>query len=154
MNEQEMVHSANLDCTPDALFDYLTQPGRWHEWHPNSVGASHDADTLAVGDAFEEEFQIQLLGWAPLRIRRRFSYRVVRSERPGLWEIHGTGRGVNLSFVYRMEDAPGGCRFTRTLRYRLHGPLALLGPLARRRNRQMSQRAMDNLVAHWKKRDS
>ena len=42
----QLHHSIHLAPPPDAVYAYVTQPWRWHEWHPNSRSASHSPEPL------------------------------------------------------------------------------------------------------------
>ena len=45
----------------EAVYDYVTQPDRWHEWHPTSLGAdTGTSGSLPAGQRFTET--IDLLG--------------------------------------------------------------------------------------------
>jgi len=60
----------------DAVYDYVTQPDRWHEWHPTSLGAdTGTTGPLPAGARFTE--MIDLLG-----VRVPMSYRVQIARRP------------------------------------------------------------------------
>ena len=32
-----LYNEIEIHCTAEKLFNYVTQPWRWHEWHPASV---------------------------------------------------------------------------------------------------------------------
>ena len=49
----------DIAVTPETLYRFVTQPWRWHEWHPSSVGAEAAVDELAVGDTFDEVIELR-----------------------------------------------------------------------------------------------
>ena len=42
-------HSLDIACPVDAFYAYVTQPWRWHEWHPSSRSARAAVDVLRAG---------------------------------------------------------------------------------------------------------
>ena len=138
-------NTIEINCTPEALYAYLAQPWLWHEWHPNSKGATAESKHLAVGDTFTEQFEAQPVSFLPLRIRREFHYTVVHEEPCLFRELSATGKGVKIRFRYHFEPNGTGAKFTRILDYELSGLLRLLGPLFRQQNIKNSNLAMVNL---------
>lgn len=139
-----MTHTIDVTCSPQQMFDYISQPWRWHEWHPNSTGASQASRPLSVGDGFVEDFAIRPVPFLPLTLHRKLHYRVISARPPEAWEIKATmeGGGADIHFRYRFEPTAAGARFTRTLDYTIHGPMKLLAPLIRRANTRNSELAM------------
>src|SRR5688500_6061105 len=84
-----LQHTLQLVCAPLALYDYVTQLWRWHEWHPSSRHARAAVDRLQAGDEFEEEIELQPLAPWPPTLRRQTHYRVLEAQ-PGVqWEAEG-----------------------------------------------------------------
>lgn len=139
-------HSIPIRCTPRALYDYVTQPWRWHEWHPSSKSATATTDVLQVGDTYTEVIELRPFAILPLRIRRRLGYEVLVATPPREWAVRATSRGSVMSLRYRFEPIAEGVRFTRTLSYQINGPLVVLGPFLERQNRRVSVAALANLT--------
>ena len=71
----------------DAVYSYVTQPDRWHEWHPTSLSADVTTGSLSAGTRFTE--MIDLLG-----VRVPMSHRVQTARPPGRIQggVHLPGR--------------------------------------------------------------
>ena len=144
-----ITHTANIKCTQRALYEYISSPWLWHEWHPNSRGAMASTQPLGIGDSFVEQFVLRPLPILPLTIRREFHYRVTSAEPHAFWEIAGTGKGVELRFRYHFDPTDNGVRFTRCLEYEISGPVSLIAPLVHHSNRLNSERAMSGLARRF-----
>lgn len=138
-------NAVSIACPPEVLYAYVTQPWRWHEWHPSSRSARADAQTLAVGDGFDEVIELQPFAPLPSTLRRDVRYRVCEAEPGRRWVVEGTMRSGWLRISYQFEPDGNGTRFERTLEYRAQGALRLLLPILRRRNAALSVLALDNL---------
>jgi len=120
---------ALIQCPPRVIFDYVTAPEHWPEWHPSSLGVTGATNhPLNIGEQCTEHF----------RVAGREGYvvwTVVDCEVPRLWvitgEIAGGGSGT---ITYTLTPADGGTRFEREFVYPLPNPLlALLDALVLRR---------------------
>lgn len=140
-----LENTIDMACTPRALYDYVTRPWLWHEWHPNSRQASESEQALAVGDHFEEVIELQPLSPLPWRLRRHTRYQVLVAEPQRCWEVRGETRDGWLEIAYRFTEVATGTRFSRTLRYETRGRTALLMPVLRGRMAAMSSLALSNL---------
>jgi hypothetical protein len=147
-------HRIPIRCTPRALYDYVTQPWRWHEWHPSSKCAAATTDVLEVGDTYTEVIELRPFAFLPLQIRRQLSYEVLVATPALEWAVRATSRGSVMNLRYRFEPNAEGVSFTRTLSYEIKGPLAVLGPLLARQNRRMSVIALANLTRVMEAGDS
>ncbi|CAK9066364.1 HTH-type transcriptional regulator VqsM (Virulence and quorum sensing modulator protein), partial [Durusdinium trenchii] len=99
------------------VYDYVTQPWCWHEWHPSSQSAVSDVDVLGVGDTFDEVIRLQPLSPLPLNIRRQTHYRVVLAE-PGVsFEVRGETGDGDLTIHYDLVRVDEGTLFRRALEY-------------------------------------
>ena len=96
--------TATIACPIEDLYDYVTTPAHWPEWHPSSLGVSDDADhSLAVGEEVTERFLVA---------GRRGSvvWRVTERDAPNSWVIVGA-----------IESSQGGGTITYTLSQRHDG---------------------------------
>jgi hypothetical protein len=140
-----LQNTIDIACAPRTLYDYVTQPWRWHEWHPSSRSARATVDTLQVGDEFDEVVELQPLSPLPLTLRRQTRYCVRVAEPAQRWEVEGAMRDGWLRIGYRFAPQGDGTRFERTLDYGARGPSRLLMPLLRARTARLSVLALDNL---------
>jgi Polyketide cyclase / dehydrase and lipid transport len=115
-----IVHTADLACTPQALFDFVTNASQWYRWHP-ATHAVRDvpARPLVLGETMVEHI---------VAAHRSFeaTWTVIDCEAPRLWRIEtATPFGASV-LTYRMAPAPGGCHFERTCDFRSEGAWHLL----------------------------
>jgi uncharacterized protein YndB with AHSA1/START domain len=104
----------------DRVYDYVTQPDRWHEWHPTSLSAdTGTTGSLPMGTRFTEV--IDLLG-----IRVSMSYRVQIARRPSEFKTVFTSLAVDGSIHYFLLPHQGGTLFKRVLTYETELQLATL----------------------------
>ncbi|MBD8666582.1 SRPBCC family protein [Pseudomonas lurida] len=104
----------------EAVYDYVTQPDRWHEWHPTSLSAdTGTSGSLPAGARFTEF--IDLLG-----VRVPMSYRVQIARRPGEFKTVFTSLAVDGSIHYFLLPHQGGTLFKRVLTYETELQLATL----------------------------
>lgn len=143
-----ITNVVEAQCSPQALYRYITQPWLWHEWHPNSVGANTDEKALAIGDTFVEQFCLRPVDWLPLTLRRQLNYTVIDAKPGQYWEIKALANdgGSAIHFQYHFEPTNDGVRFTRILRYQIKGMMRLLAPILLRANRRNSVIAMQSLI--------
>lgn len=140
-----LEHEILIGCSPQQVFDYVTQPWRWHEWHPSSLSAEATSERLEVGSGFDERIEVQPLAPFPPRIERAVRYEVLQSEPPLLWVTRGEMRSGWLQIRYSLKMSSEGTRFHRRLEFDVSGPLRLLRPALIRRQRTVSALALQQL---------
>jgi uncharacterized protein YndB with AHSA1/START domain len=103
-----------LCATPEAVYNYLTRPALWCEWHHASLGTTPNARaSLAAGDEFDET--IRTVG-----IRKELHWRVLDAQPARRWEASATmADGSSVHLTYAFVAVAGGTCFTRTLSYSL-----------------------------------
>ncbi len=117
------------------VYDYVTQPDRWHEWHPTSLGAeTGTSGSLGAGSRFTE--MIDLLG-----VRVPMSYRVQIARRPDEFKCVFTSVAVDGSIHYFLQPFRDGTLFKRVLTYETELQLATL----HERMHELSAIALDRL---------
>ncbi|MDN6864926.1 MULTISPECIES: SRPBCC family protein [Pseudomonas] len=117
------------------VYDYVTQPDRWHEWHPTSLGAeTGTSGSLGAGSRFTE--MIDLLG-----VRVPMSYRVQIARRPDEFKCVFTSLVVDGSIHYFLQPFRDGTLFKRVLTYETELQLATL----HERMHELSAIALDRL---------
>lgn len=123
-----MVHSVEIDRTPDDVFAYVTDMSRFPEWQDKVLAAAPPEAQLAVGSrgtltrrdgGREQTLTSELTEYEP---PRRYAFRVVDGP------VRAQGRGT-------FEPLEGGSRtrFTFELDFEGHGIGKLLVPLVVRR---------------------
>jgi hypothetical protein len=115
--------SAMIACPIETLYNYVTTPAHWLEWHPSSLGVSDGADhSLLVGERA-----------APIR-----------------WVIQGAiknSRGGG-TITYTLSQRPDSVFFEREFIYPAIGPLiVVLDALVLRRIQAESEEATRRLKA-------
>lgn len=137
-----------ISVSTEALFNYVTQPWLWHEWHPSSASAKSDHSVLAEGDGFDEVIEVQPLAPLPPRLRKHTAYVVTHSNPYQSWEVKGKMKGGWLRIRYAFEAIPGkpeSTRFHRRLEFAVSGPNRLLLPFLKRKMTKISPEALANL---------
>jgi carbon monoxide dehydrogenase subunit G len=148
MSQRRIENEIEIACPPERVYDYVTQPWCWHEWHPSSQSAVSDADVLSVGDTFDEVIRLQPLSPLPLNIHRKTHYRVVVAERGVVFEVRGETGDGGLTIHYSLVREGSGTRFRRTLTYEVRGLMSLIEPLLLYpRMKKLSAQALANLKA-------
>lgn len=124
-----------INAPLETVYDYVTQPDRWHEWHPTSLGAeTGTSGSLGAGSRFTE--MIDLLG-----VRVPMSYRVQIARRPDEFKCVFTSVAVDGSIHYFLQPFRDGTLFKRVLTYETELQLATL----HERMHELSAIAMDRL---------
>lgn len=141
-----MENSIVIARTPEQVFAYVTQPWRWHEWHPSSRSAEAKVEVLAVGDCFDEVIQLQPLSPLPLTLRRQTRYTVLRSEAGVVWEVRGETDDGALTIHYDFRAQGADTVFHRRLQYEVRGAMQWIEPwLLKPRMKALSAQALANL---------
>jgi uncharacterized protein YndB with AHSA1/START domain len=101
------------------VFDFITTPGKWPQWHPASVSVSGNAGhSLLQGEQVGEDISVAgRHGQVTWSVRERSA--------PHRWVIDGTGKdGGRATITYTLTQHPDGTNFERELVYTM--PNALL----------------------------
>ena len=137
--------TATIACPIEALYDYVTTPAHWPEWHPSSLGVSDGAEhSLLVGEAVTERFLVA---------GRRGSvvWTVTERDAPQRWVIVGAIEGSNGggTITYNLSQRADGVFFEREFVYPAPNALfAVLDALiVRRRIQAESEEATRRLKA-------
>lgn len=148
MSQRRTENEIVIARPPQQVYDYVTQPWCWHEWHPSSQSAVSDVDVLGVGDTFDEVIRLQPLSPLPLNIRRQTHYRVVLAE-PGVsFEVRGETGDGDLTIHYDLVRVDEGTLFRRALEYEVRGAMRLIEPvLLFPKMKKLSAVALANLKA-------
>ena len=138
-NEIEIAVSA------EDLFNYVTQPWLWHEWHPSSKSAKAAHSFLATGDEFKEVIEVQPLAPLPWRMSRTTRYSVTESVPFHTWEVEGKMKDGWIRIRYDFEQKGDVTLFTRELNFSVTGPNRMLLPMLKSKMEKISMVALNNL---------
>ena len=126
-----IVTTILIERPPAMVFDYVTSPGYWPQWHPSSVSAEMPdgqvADhPLGAGEQAREYIAVG-------SHRDHVVWTALRCECPRHWVISGrAGSGGSAILTYELEaQGPGATLFRRELVYSLPQGVRFLwlGPL-------------------------
>ena len=109
------IHTTiDIPRPPEAVFDFVTNPGSWPQWHPSSLGVSGVTDhSLEVGEQVTEAFRVA-------GRRGSVTWTCIERDRPHRWAIEGSpqeGGSGTISYLLTAHD--GGTRFERTFVYHM-----------------------------------
>jgi len=134
-----------IAVTAKDLFNYVTQPGQWHEWHPSSKSATPAQGSLSAGDEFEELIEVQPLAPLPPRMLRTTHYKVVECVPFQTWAVEGKMKDGWIRIHYDFEEKGRVTFFARTLDFSVSGPNRILMPVLRAKMDKISLIALKNL---------
>ena len=126
------------------VYEYVTTPGNWPDWHPSSLGVSGQTDhSLEVGEKVTEAFRV-------VGREGEVVWTVTEKETPIRWKISGDiiGReGAGGDITYALTESEGGTLFERTFEYTLphYGYFLLNVVYYRRKVNQESRAAVEAL---------
>jgi uncharacterized protein YndB with AHSA1/START domain len=102
----------------EQVFDFITTPATWPQWHPASVSVSKDANhSMLPGEEITEN--ISVAGH-----RGQVTWLVRERSAPRRWVIDGTGKdGGRATITYTLTQHPVGTNFERELIYAMPNPL-------------------------------
>src|SRR5690242_20677622 len=126
----------------EQVFDFVTTPGSWPQWHPSSLGVSGATDhSLEPGEQVTERFCVAgrngVVVWT-----------VVDRQAPRRWVIKGlVGDIGGGTITYNLTAHPEGTNFEREFVYEFFNPLiAFLGRLfAHHKMEEESSKALQQL---------
>jgi uncharacterized protein YndB with AHSA1/START domain len=136
--------AATINRPVEQVYEYVTTPGHWPEWHPSSLGVSGGTDhSLAVGEQVTERFLVA-------GRRGEVVWTVRERQAPHRWVIDGTitsAGGGSGTVAYTLSPREGQTFFEREFTYPAPNVLfALLDALLiRRRVRAESKEALRRL---------
>jgi Sec-independent protein secretion pathway component TatC len=134
-----------IAATAKDLYNYVTQPSRWHEWHPNSRSAKAANSYLATGDEFSERVEIQPLAPFFPAMKRSIAYTVTESVPFHTWQTEGQIKDGRIRIRYDFAEKGGVTFFSRSVVLDVTGMTRLLLPLLKSRMEKLSMIALTNL---------
>lgn len=129
------VNEVVIEAPINEVYVYVSQPDRWHEWHPASLSASTGTvKALKEGDTFSEK--IRIYGQ-----ETEMNYKVVTASPPNEFKTAFTSPLIDGTIHYQLETRGSGTYFKRTLEYSLDKYIATM----QAGMKKMSVVALDNL---------
>jgi uncharacterized protein YndB with AHSA1/START domain len=113
-----ICNSIQLRQPIEQIFDFITTPGNWPQWHPASVSVGGSADhSLLPGEEVTENISVAgHHGQVTWLVRERSA--------PHRWVIDGTGKnGGRATITYTLSPHPDGTNFARELVYAMPNQL-------------------------------
>ena len=148
-----MSHSIFIAKPPQAVFDYVTQPWLWHQWHPNSKSAQSQVERLQLHDEFDEIIELKPLSWLPIKLTRQTHYKVEESVPGERWQVRGKGQDGWLELRYRIRPDDKGSYFVRDLTFEMQGLSRLLMHALHKQMQKTSVLALNNLKCQLERDD-
>ena len=102
-------NTIEVGCPPETMYEYVTQPWLWHEWHPNSRSATAASERLSEGDSFDEVIELQPLSPLPITLTKYPHYSVIAATPGKHWRVEGTMKGGWLQIDYQFEPQSAAC---------------------------------------------
>jgi uncharacterized protein YndB with AHSA1/START domain len=137
-----IYNSVQIRQPIERVFDFITTPANWPQWHPASVSVGGNADhSLLAGEEVTEDISVA-------GRRGQVTWLVRERSEPHRWVIDGTGKdGGGATITYTLTAHPAGTNFERELVYTMPNPvLAVLDSLIiRSRMRADSIEALQRL---------
>jgi uncharacterized protein YndB with AHSA1/START domain len=137
-----ICNSIQISQPIEQVFDFITTPANWPQWHPASISVSTNADhPLLQGEKVTEDISVAgRHGQVTWLVRERSA--------PRRWVVDGNGKtGGRATITYTLTPHPDGTNFERELVYAM--PNALLAVLdwliIRSRMRADSAQALQRL---------
>jgi uncharacterized protein YndB with AHSA1/START domain len=114
-----ICNSIQISRPLEQVFDFITTPANWPQWHPASVSVGANADhSLLQGEKVTEDIAVT-------GRRGQVIWLVRERSAPRRWVIDGNGKdGGRATITYTLTPHPDGTNFERELVYTM--PNALL----------------------------
>ena len=127
--------AVEIGCSPEDVFDYVTDIGREFEWNSRTKRVAKLTNgPIGAGTRWEGEW----VAGDPMIIE------YVAFDRPRGWRAIGRSRGLLVVSEGRVEAAGDGARLTLRFELEPHGQLRLVAPLI---GRIMRGRERQNVAA-------
>lgn len=120
MTEHVHINEILIDRSVDDVYAYVTQPWRWHEWHPASESATCAPGALVHGTHFDEVASMKPFPLLPIRMRSHLHWTVLKTSAPNMVELKGKSTMIDVHVRYEIERL-GQTRFRRVFRFRVKG---------------------------------
>lgn len=133
MFSHQYFHEVTVAREPEAVFDYVTNPNRWHEWFSASRPARIDLDPQQPGERFQLTTRFRWFSWLPLQLEQNVECEVSKSDRPYLWEVEAESPIIKAITSYTLSRVAEGTVLKRQFTYCFKGRYRYLERLLLRR---------------------
>lgn len=107
---EENINRVHISAPIVSVYQYITQPDKWHDWYPQSKSAKTPGGSLKAGQTFSEVVKVN-------QKNNVFNYIVVDAQAPTLWRVEYISKSVIGSIQYQLHKTIDGTILTRTLEY-------------------------------------
>ena len=107
---EQNTNRVHIDAPITSVYQYITQPDKWHDWFPHSKSAKTPGGSLIRGQTFSERVTVN-------KIDALFDYVVVEAQAPSLWRVEFTSKSIIGSIQYQLQETIDGTLLTRSLEY-------------------------------------
>lgn len=112
-------NSVVLDCSPEAVFDYLSDPRSELEWNPKCESMEKLTEgPIGVGTRYRAKWKSS----------PQVELETVAFDRPRSWAMHNGGP-IEVTFTCRLEPLPAGTRLATAFEPTPHGWFRLIFPI-------------------------
>ena len=117
---QPIVNSVLIQRSIEEVFDYCSDLENELQWNPDLVSIeAMSPRPIVVGTKFVAHWK----GFPPITCE------YTRIERPGVWEVFSTGKGMDIAFRGQVTRQGDETRLTVTMDLRPQGLLRLVAPI-------------------------
>lgn len=134
MSDKYFSHEVEIACDPETIFEYVTNPNRWHEWYPSSQPTNEEYKAQETGQKFEILTVQRPIKALPFEITKQLAYTVIKSEPASIWEISASSDLVNSTTTYTLQKIKKGTLFKREFKYTTKGWLKIIEPILLRKS--------------------
>lgn len=146
MFSHQYFHEVTVARAPEAVFDYVTDPNRWHEWFSASRPTRVDLNPQQAGESFQLTTSFRWFPVLPFQLVQDIQCRVSKSDRPYLWEVEAESPIIKAITTYTLSRVEEGTILKRQFTYCFKGAYRYLEPLLlRRRVSAQAQLSLERL---------
>jgi uncharacterized protein YndB with AHSA1/START domain len=107
---EENTNRVHIGAPLTSVYQYITQPDKWHDWYPYSKSANTPGGSLKQGQRFSEVVTVNDRDMT-------FNYQVVDVQAPSQWKVEFSSPSIIGSIQYQLHETIDGTLLTRTLEY-------------------------------------
>jgi len=107
---EQNTNRIHINVPIASVYQYITQPDKWHDWFPHSKSAKTPGGSLVKGQAFSELVTVN-------KQDSLFDYTVIEAQAPSVWRVEFTSKSIIGSIQYQLQETIDGTLLTRSLEY-------------------------------------
>lgn len=107
---EKNTNRVHINAPLTSVYQYITQPDKWHDWYPLSKSAKTPGGSLTQGKTFSEVVSVN-------NMDTEFNYKVIEVQTPSLWKVEFSSKLIIGSIQYQLNETIDGTLLTRTLEY-------------------------------------